>query len=141
MKTRNPTSKEIEKMVSFLPWLYGKGIEPIKVQNNSCLESSNGLLMLNPPDYPDIVEDFFHLASSDCWTDYDYDPSEARRLLEDDNLIMNANLAQIKTMLTYCVRGERFCDGHWGAMIEEGYIRRILQRLEVLLSGSPEENE
>jgi hypothetical protein len=134
MKTRNPTSEEIEKLVSYLPWLYGKGFKPIKVQNNSCLESSNGFFELTPPDYPDIVEEFFHLASSDCWTDYEYEPSEACQILEDENLIMNAELAQIKTMLTYCVRGERFCDGHWGAMIEEGYIRRILQRLEFIRS-------
>ena len=29
-------------------------------------------------------------------------------------------------MITYFVRGERFCDGHWGYMIEGGYVRRIL---------------
>jgi hypothetical protein len=32
-------------------------------------------------------------------------------------------------MLTFCVRGERFSDGHWAAMIEKGYIRRVLERL------------
>jgi hypothetical protein len=32
-------------------------------------------------------------------------------------------------MLTYCVRGERFCDGHLGGMIEKGHVQRILQRL------------
>jgi hypothetical protein len=32
-------------------------------------------------------------------------------------------------MLTFCVRGERFSDGHWEEMIEKGYIRRILERL------------
>ena len=31
--------------------------------------------------------------------------------------------------LAYCVRGEHFCDGHWGAMIEGGQIRRLLLRL------------
>jgi hypothetical protein len=35
-------------------------------------------------------------------------------------------------MLTYCVRGERFSDGHWGAMIEAGYVRRLLERLAEL---------
>ena len=40
-----------------------------------------------------------------------------------------ASLSEIKTMLTYCVRGERFSDGHWAAMIEKGYIRRVLERL------------
>lgn len=35
-------------------------------------------------------------------------------------------------MLTYCVRGERFFAGHWSAMIEQGYICRLLQRLRQL---------
>ena len=33
-------------------------------------------------------------------------------------------------MLTFCVRGERFCDGHWAAMIEGGQVRRLLERLK-----------
>ena len=35
-------------------------------------------------------------------------------------------------MLTYCVRGERFSDGHWEAMVESGVIRSILERLQEL---------
>ena len=35
-------------------------------------------------------------------------------------------------MLTYFVRGERFCDGHWGRLIEGGHVRRILERLAEL---------
>jgi hypothetical protein len=35
-------------------------------------------------------------------------------------------------MLTYCVRGERFGDGHWAAMLETGKIVAILQRLRML---------
>jgi hypothetical protein len=35
-------------------------------------------------------------------------------------------------MLTYCVRGERFCDGHWAAMLESGRVVAILRRLRVL---------
>ena len=50
-------------------------------------------------------------------------------MLKDEKLIRAASLAQIKTMLTFCVRGERFSDGHWAQMIEEGYIRRLLERL------------
>jgi hypothetical protein len=30
------------------------------------------------------------------------------------------------------VRGERFNEGHWGAMIEQGYVRRLLERLAEL---------
>ena len=50
-------------------------------------------------------------------------------MMRDENLIKAASLPQIKTMLTFCLRGERFSDGHWGAMIEQGYIRRLLERL------------
>lgn len=53
-------------------------------------------------------------------------------MLEDDEVVNTADLAQIKTMLTYCVRGERFCEGHWSAMIEDGDVRRLLQRLAEL---------
>ena len=53
-------------------------------------------------------------------------------MLEDQQAVETAELGQIKTMITYCVRGERFCDGHWGAMIELGHISRLLQRLSQL---------
>ena len=35
-------------------------------------------------------------------------------------------------MLTFCVRGERFSDGHWAEMIEKGYIRQLLEQLNVI---------
>ena len=37
-------------------------------------------------------------------------------------------------MLAFCVRGERFSDGHWGEMIEKSYIRNLLERLEQIKS-------
>ena len=45
---------------------------------------------------------------------------QAGQLLLSEDGVRNATLDQIKTMLTFCVRGERFSDGHWGAMIEPG---------------------
>jgi hypothetical protein len=64
--------------------------------------------------------------------DFDYVPQEAGRMLEDEAAVRRADLEQIKTMLTYCVRGERFGEGHWGAMIEGGHVRRLLERLAEL---------
>ena len=59
-------------------------------------------------------------------------------MLEDEELVRAADLSQIRTMLTYCVRGERFGDGHWGAMIEQGHVRRLLERLkEISMISSP----
>jgi hypothetical protein len=84
------------------------------------------------PEYDKVVEEFFRAASAEYWTDYEYSPEEAARMLEDHDVVKNATLSRIKTMITYCVRGERFCDGHWGAMIEDGHIRRLLERLAEL---------
>ena len=63
------------------------------------------------------------------WIDYEYNPEQAYQMLKDENAVKNASLSEIKSMLTFCVRGERFSDGHWADMIEKGYIRRILERL------------
>jgi len=46
--------------------------------------------------------------------------------------VAQADLAEVISMLTFCQRGERFSDGHWGNMLERGYIRAILNRLEGL---------
>jgi hypothetical protein len=41
-------------------------------------------------------------------------------------------LAEIKALLTYWVRGERFCDDLWAKLLEEERIVALLQRLRVL---------
>jgi hypothetical protein len=87
------------------------------------------------PEYNQAVLDFMHVAGRNCWLDFEYDPEAARQMLVDDDVIRSASLAQVKTMLTFCVRGERFSDGHWAEMIECGYIRRLLERLIVLQSA------
>jgi hypothetical protein len=53
-------------------------------------------------------------------------------MLQDENLIKNATIENIKTMFTFCVRGERFCDGLRAGMLENGKIIAILKRLEML---------
>jgi Family of unknown function (DUF6508) len=131
MKTRMPTLHDIEELVAFLPRLYAEGFTPIKRWRGGA-EGPDGVLTMPWPEYDELVGEFFRVASRECWSDYDYRPEEARRMLESDDVLKTADLAQIKTMLTYCVRGERFCDGHWGAMIEGGHVRRLLRRLAEL---------
>jgi hypothetical protein len=84
------------------------------------------------PVYAEEVVRFFHLAGQPCWSDYEYKPVEAAEMLADTAFIEKASLKEIKTMLTYCVRGERFSDGHWGAMLSSGKITGLLKRLRVL---------
>ncbi len=128
---RTPTLQEIEALVAFRPQLYAEGFTPI-VRWGGGTKEPNSAITMPWPEYNPAVTQFFAVASQPCWCDYSYRPDEAGRMLEDPSVVANASLAQIKTMLTFCVRGERFCDGHWAAMIEQGHIRRLLQRLEVL---------
>jgi len=82
-------------------------------------KTENGTLQIPYPEYYPVVDAFFRLASEEQWCDFNYVPKETALLLKRENAIEQSTLAEIKTMLTFCVRGERFCDGHWGAMISK----------------------
>ena len=96
-------------------------------------ERTEGGAITTPyPVYAEDVQEFHRLASQPCWSDHGYRAEEARKMLEDDEFIAHATVDNIKTMLTYCVRGERFSDGHWARMLESGRVVAVLKRLEVL---------
>ena len=131
-ETQLPTLHEIEKLTAFLPRLYADGFSPVLSWGGG--KQKDGTFSLPYPNYNSVVEEFFHLVASDGWIDVDYNPEQADQMLRDENLIKTASLSQIKTMLTFCLRGERFSDGHWAEMIEKGYIRRLLERLNEIKS-------
>jgi hypothetical protein len=129
-----PNLQQIETLTSYLPRLYAEGFSPIdRWDGGETLK--DGSITLPYPKYNSLVEEFFHHVSADGWLDYEYDIERAYQLLKDENAVQAATLEQIKTMLTFCVRGERFSDGHWGVMIEQGYIRRLLERLNEIKAG------
>jgi len=130
-ETRPPTKDDINELIAFLPKLYAEGFKPVSLWHGGRQEGTN-VFTVPFPEYDTVVEDFFRTAGQDCWSDYGYDPVEAGQMIRDAEFIKGSSLDQVKTMLTYCVRGERFSDGHWGAMIESGNIRNLLERLAEL---------
>jgi hypothetical protein len=128
-----PTLQDIEVLTSYLPRLYAEGFTPI-VEWEGGEKLKDGSITLPYPKYDPLVEEFFRRVSSK-WLDYEYNPERAYQMLKDENRVKAASLAEIKTMLTFCVRGERFSDGHWATMIEKGYIRRLLERLNEIKLG------
>jgi hypothetical protein len=133
MKSRLPTPKQISQLVAFLPRLYAEGFTPVVRWLGGDIDE-NRCFTFPWPEYDPVVLEFIKIASRACWNDYEYVPEEAWRMLEDQAFVRTATLAQVRTMLTYCVRGERFCTGHWASMIEQGYIRLLLERLALLQS-------
>jgi len=130
-ETRHPTLQAIETLTAFLPRLSAEDFSPV-VGWSGGEKLKDGSFTLPYPTYHSFVNEFFGHVASDGWLDYEYNPEQGYRMLKDENVIKGASLSQIKTMLTFCVRGERFSDGHWGEMIEKGYIRRLLERLNEL---------
>ncbi len=131
LTTPPPTTQEIERLLAFLPRLMADGFAPIRRWGGG-EKNPNGAYVMPWPVYDEVVKEFFEAAGQDCWCDFDYVPDQAGQLLLSEDGVHHATLDQIKTMLTYCVRGERFGDGHWAAMIEGGHVRRLLERLAEL---------
>jgi hypothetical protein len=126
------TRERIEELLRFLPALGNPGPDVEPTWRGLDQNPSGDAFIMPYPTYPPVVEEFFTLAAQEWWCDYGYDPEAAGALVRDDAAIASASLAQIKAMLTFCVRGERFCDGHWGAMVREDRVGAILRRLQQL---------
>lgn len=121
----------MQELAAYLSLLYADGFQPV-VRWHGGVKGADGTVQLPWPEYHPLVEQFYRLAASKCWLDYGYNPDEAARMLKDEEAVKSASLPEIKSMLTFCVRGERFSDGHWADMIENGSIRRMLERIIVL---------
>lgn len=130
---RQPTLQDIETLTAFLSRLYVPGFSPVTKWEGG-EKSKDGSYTLSYPIYDPLVDEFFRTVSGGGWLDYNYNPEQAWKMIRDENFIKTATLSQIRTMLTFCVRGERFSDGHWEQMIKEGHVRRLLERLNEIKS-------
>ncbi len=116
-----PRAADMDELLSYLPKLYPDGVAIKTYVFRGCW-----------PEYFDVVKDFYRVMANECWTDIDYIAHGAAVMLVNETCIAQASLADIQTMLTLCLRGERFCDGHHGSVIEKGYVLNVLKRLAVL---------
>jgi hypothetical protein len=117
----HPTAADIDALLAFLPRFEQPGRTFVRRWEDAGAFPT--------PVYDADVVAFFELAGQACWTDEGYVPAEAAAMLRDDTCVASATLDEIKTMLTYAVRGERFTDGHWASLLETGRISSLLRRL------------
>jgi len=125
------TRERIDELLCFLPRFEAPGRAWIEGVGGG-QETADGAMTMFYPVYCEDVLAFYRLAGQPWWADYGYEPRAAAQMLADEARIARATLDEIKTMLTYCVRGERFADGHWAAMLKSGRIVAILRRLKAL---------
>jgi hypothetical protein len=125
------TAARIDELLSFLPLFEKPGREFVLLWHGG-EPTDNGAPPPPTPVYPADVEEFFQLAGQPWWRDEHYIATAAPAMLTDDRVMATADLTQIKTMLTYCVRGERYRHGHWAHALESGRIVLLLRRLKEL---------
>jgi hypothetical protein len=125
------TLEAIDELLRFLPLFDVPQRKYVKAWAGGEV-TPDGAITIPFPEYCDDVLEFFRLAGRACWSDSEYDPREARTMLSNDQFISTCSLNDIKTLLTYCVRGERFSDGHWASVLKTGRVIAILRRLAVL---------
>ncbi|MET0626247.1 MAG: DUF6508 domain-containing protein [Pyrinomonadaceae bacterium] len=124
------TREDIDALLEYLPRFEELGRTFAKwgdVEKNA-----DGSISMPYPIYDEDVDEFFRLVGQRGWIDVGYKPEEAARMLAGEEVIEQASLEQVKTMLTYCVRGERFCDGHRESLLMGGQIVSLLRRLKTI---------
>jgi hypothetical protein len=125
------TRERVKELLRFLRRFERPGRKYVKAWAGG-KETAEGALTVPHPVYEDDVLAFFRLAGQPWWSDFSYEPREAYLMLQDDEFIGRCSLDDIRTMLTYCVRGERFCDGHWQNVLRSGRVVALLRRLAAL---------
>lgn len=129
-----PAPADVDALLAYLPRLYAPGFKPV-IRWEGGERTSSGAITMPYPEYDGTVNAFFAQVGGSGWLDYGYNPTVAGAMVKDASVIGRASFAELRSMLTFCVRGERFADGHWEEMIVQGVIRRILERLQVLRAG------
>lgn len=126
-----PEEEYVDELVGYLPRLYADGFAhtPRWLGGET---NAEGVMTMPYPEYDPLVIEFFGRAARECWRDYLYTSSSAPMMAADKGFIATAGMDDLRTLLTWAVRGERFGDGHWEALIESGTIRAILERLRDL---------
>lgn len=72
---------------------------------------------------------FFALLAQPPWSDTGYAPASAAAALDNPQRIEDATLAELRPLLTWCERGERFNEGHHAALLADGRLQTLVQRL------------
>ena len=122
-----PTKVEFAQLLAFLPVFSSPDFGPVRQMHGG--EIVDGAMQFPWPEYRPEVGRFIQAASKECWQDQHYSSEDAALMVAGPDRVESATLEQIRSMLTYCVRGERFCDGHIGEMISSGHLVYILERL------------
>ena len=83
------------------------------------------------PRYPKEISDFMQVLTQEPWVNYSYRPTEISNIL---NNIEQANIDEIREVLTGTSRAERFCDGSWENSLQSRMLNPVFKRLREIIN-------
>ncbi len=122
------TAEDIEQIRSLLKF------KPKLLKTNPVRKGESqteGTVQVSYPEYDEMVIEFFSVIQGEYWRVKNYS-HKWEHLIGNEAKIKNLSFGQLKDLLTYCARGERFCEGFWETILKSGTINMILERLEDL---------
>ncbi len=127
-------SKAVEAVLSYRRNLEHHAVAPIK---EWIIETNPDTGVSNFPyaRYQAEVYNFFTALGEflDLWTPLATDYQEtASRFQRDHDAIGTAGPDEVKALVTWVFRGERFCEGFWGEQLRDGLVTALLDRLYAL---------
>lgn len=132
METINPTLEDFEEIIAFYPTLNRRDFDPI-IEWKGGEQIEGNVNFMRWPIYDPVVKEFLSVASKECWRDNHFNQYVMSRMITSEVVVQCADLSQIKQILSFCVRGDKFMSqGYMGTMIKDGHISRLLQRLDKL---------
>lgn len=84
------------------------------------------------PEYPDEINNLITAMSQDFWIDYGYTDKSVADWLENDQKMQIVTVDELKSIITFLVRKERFVSGYWITMLKNGYMKKVVDRLLIL---------
>jgi hypothetical protein len=129
VKIKEPTSEELDKLLSFLPAFEKEG-RTFGHWNVSKPEDEEKHLPYAV--YDKDVRDFLEIASQPCFMTRGGSNEIISKWLENLNFYETATLEQLISALSSWMRGERFTEGLWFEALKDGHIQRILRRMKEL---------
>ncbi len=83
--------------------------------------------------YPETITDFMLYLSNSVWNDFNYNPTLIGNKIKEPDYIENADIVEIRSVLTWIHRTEYFSDGHWQTVMESDLLPKIIDRLKILV--------
>jgi hypothetical protein len=86
---------------------------------------------VSPPYAPEVAA-FFSAIQDEGFCDPNYSPAAAAEMMAGRERIARADIDDLRSMLTWCLRSERFSEGAWHALLRDGKVFALLDRLREL---------